>query len=280
VTSAQRRRELDDLLGAEDLAAAVKAYLDGRLDQDRLKVAFYALLVHPIGAGVFRFVRKPTFGVVFEHERDLTRALLAERIGLVLFHYIWDALEECGYIELAEQVIESLAEKSSPDVARMRRDLPHAIKAGAMSSARATMRALEANAYTVQRESPEISREEEIILVTRSSSLAIANQVVHLEDMGIVRLILSAYNYSKSQGEGYPEELLRFNEQARKVMLSKTLPKWSVGPNLTVGELAERHPDVRLGCPFAHSREDLRKGYYEAIVDLVATYGQWPGRTP
>jgi hypothetical protein len=110
--------------------------------------------------------------------------------------------------------------------------------------------------------------------------LAIANQVVHLEDMGIVRLILSAYNYSKSQGEGYPEELLRFNEQARKVMLSKTLPKWSVGPNLTVGELAERHPDVRLGCPFAHSREDLRKGYYEAIVDLVATYGQWPGRTP
>jgi hypothetical protein len=286
VKAGEARRLVHELreTGTGSIIETVTAFLNDcqdhdDLDMDALKIAGYALLVDPIVAGVQDFVRRPKPGVVWPGEQYLPRPELARRIGSLLDFQIWQALiDDRERMDLASDMFSKLADRSSSEVAKMRRTLAHVITAAAMSSARSTMTDLEANAYTVQRERPELDWLEEIVIVRASHHLPLAHPFLHLEDLGIARLILTARSYSYANGEAYPEELLTLNETTGKVTLAKPLQKWHVGPTLTIDQLTARHETVRVGCPFSFAETDIRSGYYEAVVDLVVDHGIWPRR--
>lgn len=260
------RQSVKELLASEgDLLSVARTYLQSSLRQpDVLKIAQYALLVDPIQRGVVDVLdRMPAPGE--------SRLETGNNVGRSLIEAVARRIRDApGLYELVEELATRRADRLVGGHAQMVAPISHTLRSASMSAAHATLTAIEANTVVAARS---VEDEEERAEVVRSSThLALAQPMVHLEDHSIVNIMLRAHNGMAANGMVHPEALLRYD--MGKVVLNKPIAKWHLSPTLTIGDVADRHADVGIGCPFSFASHELRVGYYQAVADLAAEAGE------
>jgi len=273
MTPGEARKIVSDLASAQDVQSAVRVFVetDSSYLLDRLKVAEYALLVDPIQQAVRALLQNIESGDV-RINPDAAPEEVAGQLSKELIDLVTDRLQQSGRYELVDELAErraTLLRKS--ELGQMVAPISHAIRSASMSAVHSMQTAAEASYHVARRSSsgPELRD-----AVRSSTHLAFAHPVVHLEDHAIVNIILRAHNGLAVQGRVHPEALLRLEQG--KVVLAKPIAKWNLGPTLQLEDVADRHGDVKVGCPFSFAGRDIREKFYQAVLD--STLGSfWEG---
>lgn len=253
---------------AETIATGSAAHPEA--SSDALKAAQYALLVPAVHRGVQDLLTLEGY----RRDHGATNTQIADRVGRDLHDAVAARLHQD---EPTHRLVSELADRrasrlSAVEHAAMVASFDQSLRSASLSAAHASVLAAETVAYVIraqpmvrtagQRPPPPL-----VAVVRDSAHLPLTHQMVHLEDHALVNLVLRSHNYLAAQGRTHPERLLRYERE--RVVLARSISHWHLSPTLTIGDVAGRHADVRIGCPFTFAPARLRVQFYQLLVDLT-----------